>query len=83
MAVAVRLVEVLTLITILGLITCLSLTVTLAERAISLIMTFLGPAASMVQFGLLFIEKILVYALLSILGFVKTVIATLRVTGLA
>ncbi|BFG03665.1 uncharacterized protein DMAD_02864 [Drosophila madeirensis] len=83
MTVAVRLVEALTLITIMGLITCLSLSVILAERAISVIMTFLGPAASIVQFGLLFIEKILVYALLSILGFVNTVITTLRVTGLA
>ncbi|XP_022222987.1 uncharacterized protein LOC111074496 [Drosophila obscura] len=83
MAVAVRLVEALTLITIMGLITCLSLSVSLAERAISVIMVFLQPAAYIVQFGLLFVEKILVYALLCILGFVNTVAKTLRVTGLA
>ncbi|XP_033247948.1 uncharacterized protein LOC117188344 [Drosophila miranda] len=83
MAVAVRLVEALTLVTILGLIICLSLTVILAQRSISLIMTFLEPAANIAQFGLHVIEKILVYGLLSILRFVNTVAKTLRITGLA
>ncbi|EDV37072.1 uncharacterized protein Dana_GF13271 [Drosophila ananassae] len=83
MPVAVRLVEALTLITIMGLITCIGLSVILTQHTISLAVTFLEPAANIVDMALLVTEKILVSALLVVLRLTNTVGNALQAAGMA
>lgn len=68
MAVAVRLVEVLTLITLLGMLTGLSIVIVILQRLIVVTLYLLGPITATVGGILYASEKILVGALMSILN---------------
>ncbi|XP_004525215.1 uncharacterized protein LOC101462566 [Ceratitis capitata] len=68
MAVAVRLVEVLTLITLLGMLTGLSIVIVILQRVIVITLYLLGPITATVSGILYASEKILVGALMSILN---------------
>lgn len=68
MAVAVRLVEVLTLITLLGMLTGVSIVIVILQRAIVVTLYLLGPVTATVGGILYASEKILVGALMSILN---------------
>eukprot|EP00099_Drosophila_melanogaster_P001760 NP_001097401.1 uncharacterized protein Dmel_CG34204, isoform A [Drosophila melanogaster] len=83
MPVAVRLVEVLTLITIMGLITCIGLSVILAQKTLSMTITFLEPAANIANMVLVVTEKILVSSLLCVLSLTNAVGNALHVAGIA
>ncbi|XP_053957105.1 uncharacterized protein LOC129242562 [Anastrepha obliqua] len=68
MSVAVRLVEVLTLITLLGMLTGLSIVIVILQRVILVTLYLLGPITATVGGILYASEKILVGALMSILN---------------
>ncbi|XP_039964862.1 uncharacterized protein LOC126762976 [Bactrocera neohumeralis] len=68
MAVAVRLVEVLTLITLLGMLTGISIVIVILQRVIVITLYLLGPITATVGGILYASEKILVGALMSILN---------------
>ncbi|XP_067613111.1 uncharacterized protein [Eurosta solidaginis] len=68
MSVAVRLVEVLTLITLLGMLTGLSIVIVILQRIIVVTLYLLGPITATVGGILYASEKILVGALMSILN---------------
>ncbi|XP_018801519.1 PREDICTED: uncharacterized protein LOC108976711 [Bactrocera latifrons] len=68
MAVAVRLVEVLTLITLLGMLTGISIVIVILQRVIVVTLYLLGPITATVGGILYASEKILVGALMSILN---------------
>ncbi|KAH8373732.1 uncharacterized protein LOC110177771 [Drosophila serrata] len=83
MPVAVRLVEALTLITIMGMILCIGLSVVMAQHTISMIVTFLQPAANIANVALIVTEKILVSILLGLLALTNVVLKALSATGIA
>ncbi|XP_016928305.1 uncharacterized protein [Drosophila suzukii] len=83
MPVAVRLVETLTLITIMGLITCIGLSVILAQKTLSMTITFLEPAANIANMVLILTEKVLVSSLLCVLGLTNIVGNALQGAGIA
>ncbi|XP_017018835.1 uncharacterized protein [Drosophila kikkawai] len=77
MPVAVKLVEALTLVTIMGVILCIGLSVVMAQHTISMIVTFLQPAANIANVALVVTEKILVSMLLGILTLTNVVLKAL------
>ncbi|EDW56689.1 uncharacterized protein LOC6615442 [Drosophila sechellia] len=83
MPVAVRLVEVLTLITIMGMIACIGLSVILAQKTLSMTITFLEPATNIADMVLVVTEKILVSSLLCVLSLTNAVGNALHVAGIA
>ncbi|XP_017044958.1 uncharacterized protein LOC108090683 [Drosophila ficusphila] len=83
MPVAVRLVEALTLITIMGLITCIGLSVILAQKSLSLTITFIEPAANIANMALILTEKVLVSLLLCVLRLTNVVGNALQAAGIA
>ncbi|XP_017077667.1 uncharacterized protein LOC108112350 [Drosophila eugracilis] len=83
MPVAVRLMEVLTLITIMGLITCIGLSVILAQKTLSITITFLEPAANIADFILVLTEKVLVSSLFCVLKLTNVVVNALHMSGIA
>ncbi|XP_030375664.1 uncharacterized protein LOC115624952 [Scaptodrosophila lebanonensis] len=83
MPVAVRLVEALTLITIMALIACVSLTVIVAQRTIFIAVTLLEPAVTIANILLIMTEKVLVGALLCMVTMINTVSNAIHSTGVA
>ncbi|KAH8308909.1 hypothetical protein KR059_003214 [Drosophila kikkawai] len=77
MPVAVKLVEALTLVTIMGVILCIGLSVIMAQHTISMIVTFLQPAANIANVALVVTEKILVSMLLGVLTLTNVVLKAL------
>ncbi|XP_017474542.1 PREDICTED: uncharacterized protein LOC108365093 [Rhagoletis zephyria] len=71
MSVAVRLVEVLTLITLLGMLTGLSIVIVILQRVIAITLYLLGPVTATVGGILYASEKVLVGALMSILNLTR------------
>ncbi|KAH8252334.1 hypothetical protein KR038_006905 [Drosophila bunnanda] len=78
MPVAVKLVEALTLITIMGMIICIGLSVVMAQHTISML-----PAADIANVALCVTEKILVSILLGLLALTNVVLKALSATGIA
>ncbi|KAH8401803.1 hypothetical protein KR009_007924 [Drosophila setifemur] len=83
MPVAVRLVEALALITVMGLITSIGLSVILTQHTIRLTASFLEPAAKIADFVLMLTEKVLVSALLCVLRLTNVVGSALNAAGMA
>ncbi|KAH8300342.1 hypothetical protein KR044_013253 [Drosophila immigrans] len=83
MPVAVRLVEALALVTLMALITCVSLGVVIAQRTLSLTITFIEPAANILDMLLIMTEKMLVGALVCTVTLINTVSSALHMIGIA
>ncbi|XP_023173530.1 uncharacterized protein LOC111601257 [Drosophila hydei] len=83
MPVAVRLVEALAIVTLMALITCVSLCVVIAQHSLSLVVTFIEPAANILDVVLLMAEKLLVGALVCSATLINTVCCALHVIGFA
>ncbi|EDW74900.1 uncharacterized protein Dwil_GK15927 [Drosophila willistoni] len=83
MPVAVRLIEALALITVMGLITCVSLSVIVAQRTINVAISCIQPAANIASVFLLMTEKVLVGALNCVVGMINVVSNALHGTGVA
>ncbi|KAH8305984.1 hypothetical protein KR018_008252 [Drosophila ironensis] len=83
MPVAVRLVEALALITIMGLVTCIGLCVVMAQHTLTMALTFLEPAADIANLVLIMTEKILVSSLLCLLSVTSSVTSALHAVGMA
>ncbi|KAH8290862.1 hypothetical protein KR054_006568 [Drosophila jambulina] len=83
MPVAVKLIEALTLITVMGMILCIGLSVVMAQHSLTIIITFMQPAANIANVALIVTEKILVSLLLGILTLTNSVVKALEATGMA
>ncbi|KAH8253095.1 hypothetical protein KR032_003593 [Drosophila birchii] len=82
MLVAVKIIEALTLITIMGMILCIGLSVVMAKHTISVLVTFIEPAANIANVALMLTEKILVSLLLGLLTLTNVVVKALSATCL-
>ncbi|KRF79674.1 uncharacterized protein [Drosophila virilis] len=83
MPVAVRLVEALAIVTLMALITCVSLGVVIAQRTLSLTITFIEPAANILDVVLIMAEKMFIGALVSTVALINTVCGALHMIGFA
>ncbi|XP_032591058.1 uncharacterized protein LOC116805093 [Drosophila grimshawi] len=83
MPVAVRLVEALAIVTLMAIITCVSLGVVIAQRALSLTINFIEPAANILDMLLIITEKMLVGALAFTVTLINIVSNGLHMIGIA
>ncbi|ALC40947.1 CG34204 [Drosophila busckii] len=83
MPVAIRMVEALALVTLMALITFVSLGVVIAQRTVSLAVTFIEPAANILDGVLIVTERMLVGTLVGVSALVNAVSIALHTAGIA